>query len=144
MVCNNCRYQTPDGLNFCPNCGLPFNPQFARPYQASQSFQQGFNTGHSEISPAEKSDKNIFILGIIAFSVKIFWTLIGFFGFGIFERFIWIYKFLAIASSVIVLLFAMIYVKKQTYKTLLLIFFLLLTIIELYLYFIRGTWSPMT
>lgn len=141
MVCNNCRYQSPDGINFCPNCGINFNPQMARPYQAPQNFQQGFPMGQAETSIAEKSDKNIFTIGIVAFSVKIFWILFSFVGYGMFGGMNLVYSILSLLTSVAVLFFCMIYVKKQSHKTLLIIFFSLLCLFEIYETFFIGNFG---
>jgi hypothetical protein len=147
MICNNCRYQSPDGLNFCPNCGIAFNPQFARPYQPPQpsfqqpNFQQGFPGASVGISSVKKSDKHIFTIGIVAFGIKIFWILLSFFGYGIFGSFFIISQFLALISSVTVLFLCMIYVKKQTNKTLLIIFFSLLCLFEIYETFFLGNFG---
>ncbi len=142
MVCNNCRYQSPDGLNFCPNCGIAFNPQFARPYQPPQSFQQGFPSGQTGNNPEEQSQKSIFRLGIIAFSVNFFWIafnfIIGFFGYGFYEQFHFVFRFITLITTVATLFFAFIFVKKQSYKTLLLILFIVLFLFEVYEIFLRD------
>lgn len=137
MICNNCRYQFPDGLNFCPNCGIQINPQAFRPYQTPPSNYSIPGTEQPEVA-----QKSIFTLGIIAFSVNFFWILIrfltGLMGYEIYSQFSFVFKLLSFLTTITTVFFAFVFVKKQSYKNILLILFIVLILFEIYQVFLRD------
>ena len=144
MICNNCRYQSPDGLNFCPNCGIQFNPNAFRAQQVPQSVSN-FNIPATETPDA--AQKSIFTLGLIAFGVNMIWILIGLFndlmGYEFYMRFSIVFKIISLVTTVASLFFSFLFVKKQSYKTTLLILFIVLVLIEIIRIFLRQFFGSM-
>ena len=137
MICNNCQCQIYDGANFCPNCGVQFNPYISRPYQP----QTNYNLPGNDVNENEKLEKSIFILGLVSFCVHLLYFFIdvlhSFFGLG----WVWhsglIYSAINLASIVVIVFLSFLFVKKQSYKTPLLIFSIVLFVLGLYHYFFR-------
>lgn len=131
MICNRCGLQLYDGANFCANCGVQFNPNVYRQYQAPPNFPMG----NSPEAEAENSQKSIFMLGFISFAVSMFWIFITlvqrFLGLGIFGRSGIIIRLLSVVTSVLILFLCFLWVKKQNHKNILLILLIVSVLIQL-------------
>jgi len=141
MICNRCQCQIYDGANFCPNCGTQFNPQVMRPYQQPYP-QQNYNM---PVDGNDKSQKAIFTLGLIAFSISFFWAgyqfLIRMMGFRYFEMVSGFIKPLSVITSVLILFLCFIYTKKQGNKTVLLILFIVGLLVQIVLTYMWQYWG---
>jgi len=137
MICNQCGMQLYDGANFCPNCGVQFNPNVYR-YQQPQNFPQG---NFPENGESDKMQKAIFTLGLVSFCVNVFWIFIGFLqrfiGFNLLGRSGFFYQSLSVLGSVVIVFLSFIFAKKQNHKTILLILFIVLVLFEIYQFFFR-------
>ena len=151
MICNRCGNQNPDSAYFCSNCGALQNAQPTQPppyqqpnyqqpvyQQPRQQYYAPIPDQHSELTKAQKA---LFIIGLVEAGIIIFWKVFYFFMDLIgmeYYRYTWLTKPFALLTSISVVLLCFLFAKKGTYKTILLIAFILVCLVEIYDLFLVG------
>lgn len=139
MICNRCGNQSSDNANFCSSCGAQMNtqpptfqqPQYQQPVNPylSQNYQQPNDESN-------KSQKSIFIIGVIVFGIYIFWAGFNFLarlsGFRIYTKFQFIITPISILSALVIPFLCFLFVKNEMQRRLLLVFFIVIALIEIF------------
>jgi hypothetical protein len=136
MICNRCGCPIYDGANFCPNCGVQFNPHILRPYQPPPPHLR-----ENEIS--NNAQNAIFILGLASFALNMLLLFATFFQQSflfdsLFRKSGLIFKSITFIVSITIVFLCFIFAKKQTHKIILLVFFVLLAFLEISQIFLRN------
>jgi hypothetical protein len=153
MICTRCGNQNPDSSYFCSNCGTPNQSSASTqppstsppPYQPPpQNFQQPVYAAPGSDMNYEltRAQKAIFIIGLVEFGILIFWKLFAFVmdlvgGEYSYERYNFIERPIELATTITVPLLCFLFAKKGTFKTILMIAFILTCLIALYDTFLR-------
>ncbi|MDQ3112341.1 MAG: zinc-ribbon domain-containing protein [Bacteroidota bacterium] len=129
MICNRCGTQNVVNANFCSACGSQLRQQLVNP------FTPGFVPNNFGVPQEDVSYRPVFIIGLVAFILDIFWAafdlVIRVIGYEYYSKFSFVIRPLSIISSCIIAFMCVILVKNSRYKTMLIMFLILLLLVQI-------------